>query len=71
MKDVFHKVCADLSEEDKKSIRDIKDKAEELYELIAQTVLRAPYYPRISISLTKLEECVMWATKSITDKYYE
>lgn len=52
-----------LTDAEKKAVGDIKNLASKLSELIEET---APGGRPSSIALTKLDECVMWATKSIT-----
>ena len=58
--DIFKKNYTLLADAHKKRILDIKTKCEELYALL-DTV----YNREMSIAKTKLEECSMWATKSI------
>ena len=61
----FRKEYRQLSMDEKLRVDDIKVKAEELYALLA------PVDPErggreLALAKTKLEECVMWATKAIT-----
>lgn len=59
--EIFYK---NLSNEQHELIRDIKNQAYELMDLI--TIAGKKYDIRSSnIARTKLEECVMWATKSV------
>jgi hypothetical protein len=68
MKDIFHKGRANLTEEDQLKIKMIKERAESFLECITHY---CPHTREKLLSTAKLEECVMWATKSITVKYYE
>jgi hypothetical protein len=60
MKDTFRKVYRPLTEENTKLIIDIKAKAEELESLMINTKSR-----EMSLALTNLEQCIMWATKAV------
>ena len=65
---VFRSQYKELSEDEKVLIDNIKNKAEELLELI-QTSFPAEPSPRgryIALASTSLEESIMWAVKGIT-----
>jgi len=67
-KNVFRAVYRELSEDEKKTMNNIKNKAQELYDLIEATMPENPS-PKgryVSLSKTALEESVMWAVKGIT-----
>jgi hypothetical protein len=59
-KDTFRKVYKPLKDESKKLIEDVKDKAEELLLLLENVKSR-----EMSLAITNLEQCTMWATKAI------
>lgn len=59
---IFRPVYRQLTDDEKKLSDDIKDRAEELHQLI----LKAPKSRHQSLAVTKLEESVMWAIKGIT-----
>jgi hypothetical protein len=61
--DVFNKNKIELSKTHEQLILDIKNKAEELDNLIV--CFHAPR--EMALARTKLEECVMWATKGIAN----
>ena len=65
---IFRPVYRELSEEEKKRVDDIKNKAKELYDLMESTIQenQSPKARHISLAKTKLEESVMWAVKGIT-----
>lgn len=60
MTDTFRKKYHALEEKNAKIIIEIKTAAETLESLIKQFQSR-----EISLALTKLEECTMWATKGV------
>ena len=62
MSDIFHKAYRPLSDEEKASMSDIKDKAEELFSLFD----KAPQGREVALAKTNLEQAVMWAIKAIT-----
>lgn len=62
---IFRPIYKELSEEDKKHIGDIKDKASELWHLFPKDGGRGANR-EVSLAITKLEEAVMWAVKGIT-----
>lgn len=62
MSDIFRKEYREISESEKSSIENIKERAEALYELLNAF----PTNRESALSVTKLEEAVMWAIKSIT-----
>lgn len=59
MSDTFKKVHTEMPEETKKSIFDMKSKAEELKECYDKVNNR-----EMSIAQTNLEQAMMWATKA-------
>lgn len=62
MADTMRKKYRTLTEEEKKHLRKLKEKGEDLHNYIESLgSLR-----ETSIAKTKLEEAVMWATKHIT-----
>lgn len=65
MKDVLRSHYKQLTNEQHSLIKDIKNQAYELMDLIA--IAGQKYDIRSSnMARTKLEECVMWATKSVS-----
>lgn len=62
MVDVFRRQYRQLSETEKFMLDELKKEAEILYQKIKDLGTSR----ETSLALTKLEECVMWATKSIT-----
>jgi len=62
-RDVFRKEYKQLNDSQKADINHIKNQAEQLYEIFADTKGDARM---LSLAVTKLEESVMWAIKSIT-----
>ena len=66
MENIFRKDYRQLSEEEVAQVRNVKDKAWDLYQLlVVESVAKGD--PRaMAVARTKLEEVVMWATKSIT-----
>ena len=67
MSNVFRKEYRKLSEAETARIAAIKDKAEELYSMLAPTTATIIESPReLALARTKLEECVMWAVKGLT-----
>lgn len=65
---VFRKVYRPLNDAEQLHLNALKDKAQELYELLEKdpngSAVRASR--EISLAKTKLEELVMWAVKDIT-----
>lgn len=59
-KDTLRKVYRTLSDENKKLIEDMKDKAEELLSLYEKLKSR-----EMSLAITNLEQASMWATKAV------
>ena len=59
-KDTFRKVYKPLQPESTKLIESVKDKAEELLLLLENIKSR-----EMSLAITNLEQCTMWATKAI------
>jgi hypothetical protein len=66
MNNIFRPEYRELTEEEKTRINEIKNKAQELYELLPVTEDGRPADRETSLAVTKLEESVMWAVKSIT-----
>ncbi|MDY0144213.1 MAG: hypothetical protein RBR97_20210 [Bacteroidales bacterium] len=64
-KNIFRPVYEELSEEDKKHVEDIKNKASELWHLFPKNGDMGANR-EIAVAITKLEESVMWAVKGIT-----
>lgn len=60
MTDTFRKVYKPLTEENQKLIRDIKELAEAMEYLMKKVSSR-----EMSLAMTNLEQCTMWATKAI------
>ena len=60
-KDVFRKTYRDLTKEEISLMNDIKDKAQELHELLDFIPNREG-----ALAKTNLEQCIMWAVKGIT-----
>lgn len=50
-----------LTDNSQSTVAAVKDKAKELYDMLKTL----PQCREISLALTKLEECSMWATKGI------
>ncbi len=65
MGDTFHKTYTELSDEQKKQVADIKDKAEELLTLFGSTEDRSEKSRCIALAKTNLEQAVMWAIKGV------
>lgn len=66
---VFRKQYRALSDTERQHVESIKDAAQKLYGLLnfSYTVeTTAPGMREFALARTKLEECVMWATKAIT-----
>ena len=65
---VFRPIYKDLSDEEKKLMEDVKNKAMELYSLMGSAIKENPSSKAryISLAKTTLEESVMWAVKGIT-----
>lgn len=59
-KDTFRKVYRPLRQENTDLILDIKNKAEEI-----EILLRKVGSREMSLAITNLEQCTMWATKAI------
>lgn len=67
--DVFRKVYTPLTDEAKQEMADVKDKAQELYDMIDKLVLmndRSEKARCVAIAKTNLEQAIMWACKGIT-----
>lgn len=60
MSDTFRKEYKPLHEKNSAFITDIKEKAEEL-----EKMLRVVGSREMSLAITNLEQCTMWATKAI------
>jgi len=65
MSNVFRSVYRKLSDDEVAHVAEIKLKAGMLYELLDSSAPRADDRA-MALARTKLEECVMWATKAIT-----
>lgn len=67
----FRKQYRQLSQEEAARVAAVKDKAEELYVLL-EPMPQNPSFTsgggarEMALAKTKLEECVMWATKALT-----
>ncbi len=66
MSDVFRKVYNPLSDDQKRAVEQIKDKAEELMALFGAQQGVVAEGRCMSLARTNLEQCVMWAIKAIT-----
>ena len=66
MTDIFRKEYKPLNEEQKKYIGLFKDKADELIRLFYEAAFLNPETTCMSLGIQRLQESVMWATKSIT-----
>ena len=69
MSNVFRSTYRKLTDDEIARVCEIKLKAEMLYELLALPGTRetsAKGMREMALARTKLEECVMWATKAIT-----
>lgn len=69
MSDVFRKVYTPISEEKKARIESIKDKAQELYDLIAgdpNEGMSGDTARMLALAKTNLEQSIMWAVKGLT-----
>ena len=65
MQDIFRINYRQLTTEQHELIRDIKNQAYELMDLLS--IVNKKFDIRSgNIAKTKLEECVMWATKSVS-----
>ena len=62
MTDVFRKKYVELSKEKQADLDNLKGMAQTMHELIESRPCRES-----SIAKTKLEECIMWAVKGITN----
>lgn len=62
MNDVFIKDYWTLPETDTQKIRDLKDKAQELFDMIEITKVKSR---EMSLAITNLEQAMMWCTKAI------
>lgn len=70
MSDTFRQTYRSLSAAESKRILDIKAKAQELHDMLHAPMplpgeLIVPGLREFALARTKLEECVMWATKAI------
>lgn len=61
--DVFRKKYVELTFEQSELIRLVKERSQDL-QLIIDSIGRSR---ETALAITKLEECVMWAVKSITE----
>jgi hypothetical protein len=61
--DMFRKEYRPLSDIEKASLDDLKEAAEYFAKTVAYNV---PEGRERALAITKLEECVMWATKGVT-----
>lgn len=67
--DVFHKVCRELTEDEKSLILQIKEEAEQLFSSMNYHHVNFKHGEiEMKIALTHLATAVMWATKAITSK---
>lgn len=62
MSDTFRQNYKELTQEQIDNVRTVKSLADDLNDEIE----RQPKSRELSLALTKLEECVMWAVKGIT-----
>jgi hypothetical protein len=63
---IFRQEYRDLSDDEKKSLDTIKDKANELLSYFPREENMKPINREVSLAITKLEEAVMWVVKGIT-----
>lgn len=65
---VFRKVYRQLNENEKAYLEALKDKAQELYDLIDMgcPMQEVPRSREKSLAFTNLEQAIMWAVKDIT-----
>lgn len=66
---VFRPVYRELTEGEKKRLDDIKNKAQELFDLFSIGIAdaqRAPDGRQLSLAKTNLEQAVMWGVKGFT-----
>lgn len=63
---IFRPIYKELSEENKKHIEDVKNKASELWHLLPKNEGRGANR-EVALAITKLEEVVMWAVKGMTE----
>lgn len=73
MTDIFRKAYRPLTESEQELVEQIKDEATRLYMRLEQIYKIADLnfgqlgrQRHASLAKTKLEECVMWATKAVT-----
>lgn len=66
MTDPFRKTYRALTEPEVAHVAAIKDKATEMLRLFEDTPAINPDPRAYALAATKLEECVMWATKAVT-----
>ena len=62
MSDTFIKDYWTLEDDQTKKIRDLKDKAQELHNMMLETKVNSR---EMSIAFTNLEQAMMWCTKAI------
>ena len=62
MLDTFIKDYWQLPESDTQKIRDLKDKAQELFNMMELTQVKSR---EMSLAITNLEQAMMWCTKAI------
>jgi hypothetical protein len=65
---VFRPVYRELSDEEKKQMEEIKNKAQGLYVLIENLIHEnpSPKARYVALAKTNLEEAVMWSVKALT-----
>lgn len=66
MEDTFRKVYTPITEEQKKHVLAIKEKADELLTLIGKAEDRSEKSRCLAIAKTNLETTIMWAVKGHT-----
>jgi hypothetical protein len=74
MTDTFRRVYTPLSEDQKLKVKTIKVEADVLLDILNNAISpneRSERARCMNIARTKLEECVMWATKGISTDVYE
>ena len=65
MTDIFRTQYRELKPNEKLRIQNIKEKAAALHEEL-KTIEKSEQERELAIARTKLEECVMWATKAVS-----
>jgi len=66
MSDTFRSTYRQLTPYEAEHVAEIKLRAELLHQLLVTTDNKSPGMREMALARTKLEECVMWATKAIT-----